>query len=309
MPSYTINPTVDAGAMENFQDSFHSLAQQTDSQLVQSGVAVFLPSKGKTTHYARIGRIELVEVDTRNPDKQISDYALDNRQFTKRRFTKTIQIDAKHDINELLKDPTSDILMQLNHGKERVIDRIIVSSAIGSVLTGAPETSPVTTSAATDGVVTVDATAGLTYEKVQEITENFINNELPMSLIKGSLFAIAGTENTALMGEAEFISSDYIDARPVTEGVQTSAGTYGIALFGGSKTGGITVNNPVLPESGTTRNCVVMTRDSVALSMELAALEVTKSATKVNSWDITIDFWINAMRTEGVRVQQVNTTF
>ena len=37
-------------------------------------------------------------------------------------------------------------------------------------------------------------------------------------------------------------------------------------------------------------------------------LEVKESATKVNSWDITIDMWINAMRIEGKRVQIFTTT-
>ena len=106
MSSLTINPSIDQGALEMFQDSFMELAQQSKSKLIEAGVFTFLPSKGKTNHMARIGRVELTEVDTRNPDKQYGDYALDNRQFTKRRFTRTIVIDAKHDINELLKDPT-----------------------------------------------------------------------------------------------------------------------------------------------------------------------------------------------------------
>jgi hypothetical protein len=44
------------------------------------------------------------------------------------------------------------------------------------------------------------------------------------------------------------------------------------------------------------------------MAMELAAMTVEKSANKVNSWDLTIDFWINAMRLEGVKVQIVTTT-
>jgi len=308
MTSLTISPSIDQAALEVFQDSFHELAQQTNSRLVKSNALVFLSSKGKTNHYGRIGRIELVEVTTRNPDKQIGDYSLDNRQFSKRRFTKTIQIDAKHDMNELLKDPTSDILKQLHNAKERVTDRIGIAAAIGDVLTGAADTAPTTTSAATDGVITVDASAGLTYEKVQEITENFINNELELSDFRGSVICLSGKENTALMGELEFISSDYINGRPVADGVVSDAGTYRVELFAGSKSGGITVNNPIIPEGATLRSCVVLAPESVAMSMELAALGVEKSAVKVNSWDITIDYWINAMRTEGARVQLLSTT-
>ena len=308
MPSNTISPSIDQAALEVFRDSFHILAQQSESRLVASKAIVFLPSNGKTNHYSRMGRLELTEVEGRNPDKSYGDYAVDNRQFTKRRFTKTITIDAKHDINELLKDPTSDILMQLDRAKNRVIDRIAVAQAIGSVLTGPADTAPTTTSASSDGVITVDASSGLTYEKVQEITENFINNDLGYDMFSGSVFCISGAENTDLMAEVEFISNDYISGRPVEDGVQTRAGTYRIELFAGSVTGGITVADPILPEGATLRDCVVLAPESIAMAMELADLDVSKSATKVNSWDITIDFWINAMRTEGVRVQKVQTT-
>lgn len=308
MTSVTISPSIDQAALEIFQDNFHELAQQTNSMLVNSSAINFLSSRGKTNHLARIGRLDLVEVGTRNPDKQFGDYNLDNRQFTKRRFTRTIQIDAKHDVNELLKDPTSDILKQLNSAKERVIDRIAIAAAVGNVLTGAPDTAPTTTSAAADGVITVDASAGLTYEKIQEITENFINNELLYSDFKGSMLAITGTENTDLMAEPEFISNDYISGRPVEKGIMDMAGTYGTVIFAGSKSGGITVTNPIIPEGPTLRSCAVLAPGSVAMSMELARLDVEKSATKVNSWDLTIDFWINAMRTEGARVQIVSTT-
>lgn len=308
MSSLAISPSIDQGALQNFRDSFFELAQQTKSKLVNSNVFVFMPSKGKTNNFARIGRVELVEVNTRNPDKQYGDYALDNRQFTKRRFTKTIQIDAKYDINELLKDPTSDILKQLNNAKERVIDRIGIAAAVGPVLVGAPDAVPTSVSAASDGVITVDASAGLTYAKVTEVTENFINNELDYAQFQGSVFCITGKENTSLMGEDKFINQFYITGRPVEKGIQENVSAYRMVLFAGSKTGGITVVNPILPEGTTLRQCVVLAPESVAMAMELAGLNVEKSSSKVNSWDITIDFWINAMRTEGVRVQIVSTT-
>lgn len=308
MTSLAISPSIDQGALQNFRDSFFELAQQSKSRLVNSNIFVFLPSKGKTNNFARIGRIELTEVNTRNPDKEYGDYALDNRQFTKRRFTKTIQVDAKFDINELLKDPTSDIIKQLNNAKERVIDRIGIAAAVGPVLVGAPDAAPTSITAAQDGVITVDASAGLTYGKIQEITENYVNNELEYSMFKGSVLAITGKENTNLMSEDKFINNFYISGKPVETGVMDSAGTYRIELFAGSKTGGVTVVNPIIPEGTTLRSCVVMAPESVAIAMELAGLDVTKSDKKVNSWDITIDFWINAMRTEGVRVQIISTT-
>lgn len=308
MSSNTISPSIDQAALLNFQDSFYELAQQTKSKLVEGRAIKFAPSKGKTTNQARIGRLELAEVNTRNPDKQYGDYALDNRQFTKRRFTRTVVIDAKYDINELIKDPTSDILKQLNNAKERVIDRIAISAAVGAVLVGQPDAAPTSVSAATDGVLTIDGTAGFTYAIVQAITQNFINNDVDYMTFSGAVICITGKENTNLMGEDKFINNLYITGRPVEAGIMEKAGAYRVQLFAGSANGGITVANPILPEGASTRQCVVLAPESILMAMELGDLSVVKSGTKVNSWDLTIDFWINAMRLEGVLVQIVTTT-
>ena len=308
MTSMTTNPSIDQGARLNFQDSFYKLAQQTKSKLAMGRAIKFASSGGKTTNQARMGRIELTEVNTRNPDKQYGDYSLDNRQFSKRRFTKTITIDAKFDINELLKDPTSDILKQLNNAKERVIDRIAITAAIGPVLVGAPDTAPTSVSAAADGVLTVTATSGVTIGTVESVTENFINNEVDYDVFSGAVMAFTGSENTDLMNEDKFINTRYIEGKPVEKSVMDKAGAYRIVLFAGSVNGGITVANPILPEGVSTRSCVVLAPQSILMAMELAMLDVQRSATKVNSWDITIDFWINAMRLEGVMVQIITTT-
>lgn len=306
--SYATSPSIDQAARLNFQDSFFALAQQTKSKLVQSKAINFLPSKGKTNNFARIGRIELDEVNSRNPDKQFGDYALDNRLFTKRRFTKTIQVDMKFDVNELLKDPTSDILQQLNNAKERIIDRVAIAAAVGSVLVGGPDTAPSTVSAATDGVITIDGTGGFVYEIVQAVTQTFINSDLQYADFAGSTLCVTGVENTDLMGEDQFINQDYITSAVEMAGVIQKAGTYQVALFAGSSTGGGTIAQPVLPETTTQRTCVVLAPQSIAMAMEIGDMGVEKSSAKVNSMDITIDLWINAMRTEGVRVVAVTTT-
>lgn len=310
MSSDTINPSIDQGAKLNFQESFHELAQQTKSRLVATGAITFLSPEGKTNNMARIGRIELAEVETRNPDKAYGDYALDNRQFNKRRFTRTVQIDALYDINELLKDPTSDILKQLNNAKERVIDRIGVSAAVGDVLVGAPDETPTTVTAANDGVETIDGSSGFVYTIVQNITQNYINNDVAIEDFSGATICVTGTENTDLMGDEKFINTDYITSKPAEGSKQVieNAGGYRVVLFAGSENGGIQVTNPILPEGATLRDCVVLAPMSIAMSMKIGDMSVEKSGNKVNSYDITIDLWINAMRTEGVLVQIVQTT-
>ena len=306
--SFTTSPSISQAARLNFQDSFFALAQQTKSKLVLSKAIRFLPSKGKTSNFARIGRLELDEVDARNPDKQFGDYALDNRLFTKRRFTKTIQIDMKYDVNELLKDPTSDILNQLNNAKERVIDRVGIAAAVGSVLVGGPDVAPSSVTAASDGVVTIDGTGGFVYEVVQLITATFINSDLQYDEFKGATLCVTGQENSDLMGEDQFLSTDYIATAVEVAGMAQKVGTYQVQVFAGSSTGGGTIATPVLPEGATTRSCVALAPDAISMAMEIGDMSVERSSEKVNSLDITIDLWINAMRTEGVRVIVITTT-
>lgn len=308
MPSNTISPSIDQAALLTFKDNFWALAQQSKSRLGGSRAVMYLPSEGKSNNMSRIGRIELTRVDARNPKKQYSNYNLDNRHFSKYRVTATIQIDAKQDINELIADPTSPIMTALIAAKEREIDRAIANAAVGDVLVGAPDSSATTVSAATDGVVSITATGGLDYADITAITQNFINNDLEMEDFRGAVIALTGKENSDLMAITQFTNNDYISAKPVDESLQNKLGMYGVVLFAGSVSGGITVTSPILPEGTTTRSCLVLAPDAIAVSMELARLDVEKSNDRVNSNDITIDLWINAMRTEGVRTQIVTTT-
>lgn len=308
MPSSTISPSIDQGAKLQFEDNFRELAQQKQSKLESSAAVIHLTSKGKTNNVGRIGRVELEEVNVRNPNKSFGEYALDNRQLTKRRFTRTITIDKKYDINELIKDPTSDILKQLVNAKNRVVDRVLAASAVGAVLTGAPDEAPTSTTAANDGVITISATSGVTYATIQTITQKYINNELDYSEITGSLLCITGKENTDLMQEPQFINNDYISGAVVEAGKMERAGLYRVICFAGSENGGITVNSPILPEATTTRSCLVLAPESLALSMEIGDMSVERNPNKVNSMDLTIDLWMNAMRIEGVRVIEVTTT-
>jgi hypothetical protein len=308
MSSNTISPSIDQAALLTFRENFWELAQQSKSRLGGSKAVMYLPSQGKSNNMSRIGRIELTRVDSRNPKKQFTNYNLDNRHFSKYRVTATVQIDEKQDINELIADPTSSLLSALIAAKEREIDRAIANAAVGSVYVGAPDESPTEVSAATDGVVTITATGGLDYADITTITQNFINNDLEMEDFRGAIIALTGKENSDLMAITQFTNNDYIGAKPVDESMQNKLGMYGVVLFAGSVNGGITVTNPVLPEGTTTRSCLVLAPDAIAVSMELARLDVEKSADRVNSKDVTIDLWINAMRTEGVRTQIVTTT-
>jgi len=304
----SLSTGIDQGIQLNFEKAYLKLAQQKDSLFSGCGAMFYVPSQGYAHNIARMGRAELTEVLTRNPNLVIEDYNLDNRQFTKKRFTKTFRIDEKDDINELIADPTSDLLQTLVFASKRTIDRQVALAAVGAVLVGAPNEALASTSAADDGVITIDASAGLTYATIQAITQNFINNDVPMDSFKGATLAIAGEENTNLMGVSQFINNDYISGQVVAEGIMKQAGMYQVLLFAGSNDGGITVPNPILVEGATLRSCLVLAPQSIAVMIELNSLDVKDAPGIVASKDVTIDMWIGTMRVEGSKVQIVSTT-
>ncbi len=299
---------IDQAALTIFERSFMELVQQKQSRLEASGVVRYLPTDGKYNTLPRIGTLELTEVNERNPLKQYADYSLDNRMLKKRRFTTSVLLDNKDDVNELIADPTSYIMDSLIAAKKRTIDRVITAAAMGPVLVGSVNGPQSYISAEEDEVQTLDATTGVNYGTYTSITQTFINNDVPMEMIDSTKLLFTGKENTALMNEEKFINNRYIDARPVMEGTVNNAGLYNVILFAGSEDGGITVKNPILPEDGDYRYCMALAPESVAVSMKLASLRLEQSQRHVNSKELTIDFWINAMRTEGKRVILIKTT-
>jgi hypothetical protein len=289
-------------------DSLYRLAEQKQSKLASAGIATFVPSEGLIYNFTRTGKTELVEVGDRNPLKQYENTAFDNRQFSKRRFTRTFLLDEKQDIDELIVDPTSEIVSGLNYAANRVQDKIGVGGVLGSVLVGMPGGQTTSRTAAQDGVKTIDATGGLTYDRIQEITRNFQNSDLDISDYQNAVIAVTGKEQVNLMGEDKFINSRFINGRPVEDGYQSGVGMYRLANFAGSVNGVNVYQNPILPEVSGVRNCFVACPNSILMMMEIARLDITKSDPHVNSWSVTIDMWIGAMRKEGILVQQINTT-
>ena len=304
--STTSAPSIDQVALQTFEKNYYKLSQQMQSYLKGTGVIKFVASEGKTKNQGRIGRVELIEVAGRNPEWRVQDHNTDNRQFTKRRFTVTLLLDEKDDVNELISDPKSDLLEGMRAAQERVMDRVAVRAAIGPVRVGSPDGATSDLSASADGVITIDATSGLTYAKIQEIKENFINSECGDEKV---ILAITGKEHTQLMAIDEFINNDYIDSKPVQSGDMKTVNGFNIVKFAGSSTGGATVPNPVIPEGATTRECPVMLPQSIVMASEIAKLSVTPNIQGyVNTTALTIDYWIGAMRLEGVKCQIVKTT-
>lgn len=307
MSSNVITPDLSEVQKQTFENTFYMLSQQKENPFLSSEALIYVSDKGKAHNLGRIGRTELVEVNVRNPLKQYADFDVDNRQFSMKRFTKTFQIDAKDDINDLIADPTSYLMKNLEYASKRTICRQVINGAVGAVLTGAPNAALTSVSATDDGVIFNTATGGLDYSDIQALTQNYINNDMDLNDLYGTLLCISGKENSELMGITQFINNDYISTQVVNEGIARRAGVYKTALFAGSDSN-ITVANPILPEATTTRSCVVLAPRSIAISYKLNSLRIERANDRVDSNDATIDLWIGTMRVEGPKVQVLTTT-
>lgn len=304
--SFAINPSIDQSYLQTFEKNFYKLAQQKDSKLLGSSAVSFMPIQGQS-FMSRLERTELVDVSgIRNPEKQYSQMQNDARRTNKSRYTKTFLVDSYDAMVQLITDPTSDLFAQLAYAKNRTADSLIIETALGSVVVGAPDTAGTTVTAADDGVITVDGTSSFNYANViTPVRRNFKNNEL---MAEGLTLAISANEEYSLLQDEKFINNDYTQARPVDSGNLTSASGLQIVNFAGTDTGLIAVPNAILPENGGVRSNVAMHPDAIGFAMEIGKLEADKSATHVNSWEITIDVWFKAVRKEGVKVQKITST-
>lgn len=295
--------------IQSFETSFYQTARQKKTMLGSSNAVVYHDPNTAKRNIGRMAGTELTEVYGRNSLKQIDDYTVDNRQYTKRHFAKTFLLDGEIDIVDMLTNPTADLLTVLNDASNVALDRVTLEASIGDVLVGDPNAgvAMVTKTAAQDGVRTVDATAGLTYAKIQAITQNFINQHLSYEQFSGSNIMATGKENTALMSETNFISNDYISSKPVEKGVQERAGTYGIQLIAGSDSTA-TLVNPLIKELSGSRYCPVLAPNSVAIMKKIKITAPEKMQAYNDSWGITINLWVGAMRLEGAKVQILKTT-
>lgn len=291
-----------------FEKNFIRVAQQTDSKLLATPAVHHIDIKG-ISNMSTIGSVELTEVTNAgsNPDKQYVEMSATNRRSVQRRFTKTFLFDDYDKCVNLITDPTSDLFLNLKEAKNRMADKCIADAAIAPVIIGKPSEAGTSTSAANDGVVTIAGTTNFNYSSVisPAITQ-FENNYIDCST--GVTLAISANEEESLRNDDKYMNALYSSQNTVDRGKITNASGFNVVTFAGSKNGGTTITNPVLQESEGVRTNLLLAPDAIAFAIEIGRLDCTKSATKVNSWEVTIDMWVKGVRREGKRVIALTST-
>lgn len=257
---------------------------------------------GDNFAYDGLNEVNSYRANGRNPDLVPTQASFSRRKLSRERVVVTLEVDER-DVRGMLTNPNADLAKMCIAAVERECDRIIYDAMFASVYTG--RSFATTVSYTTDGVISIDATAAFTYEKLLEIKATFIDNEVGNDM-GGSLpvaIGITGDEHTDLMSEVELTSGDYTGQYAIESGVIRKALGMDLIAFGANAT------DPILETVSSERISFAMTKNAVALGISLERkVEVYKHPLKVETYIINVIKEMGAVRTQGVRIQRVRLT-
>ena len=289
---------IDAALVTQFSAEVHQAAQQKQARL--RGMVMNKLMSGEVFAYDGLGTAEMQELVGRINPTTFSDIDHKRRKITRRRFVLTLPVDAA-DVRSVLISPKSEYAAAVARAGERVYDRVVLESAFASVYTG--REFGTTVSFATDGGQTVTATAGVTYEKLLELGQNFLDKEVGVESGEKVALCISAEEHTALMKELELTSGDYTRRSVVDGGRIANAVGLDLIIFGGG------ISNPLLSVSGGVRSNVAMSSRGICVGMSKElAVNISERNDLVETSQVQAILDMGAVRTEGVLVQKMTST-
>jgi hypothetical protein len=272
--------------------------QQMTSRLLPFAKRVGI--NGDNFAYDGLTEVQSYRANGRNPDIQPSQITFTRRKLSRERVVVTLEVDQR-DVRGMLTDPKGDLARLCIAAIERETDRIIYDALFATVYTGRNFGTSV--SYTTDGVLSVDATAAFTYEKLLEIRANFIDNEVGNVGMTPIVIGISGDEHTDLMSEIELTSGDYTSQYVIEKGAITSALGMGLIAFGAG------VPDPILETVGGERISFALAQNGIVLGISLERkVEVKDNPLKIETAIINVIKELGAVRTQGVRIQRVRLT-
>jgi len=290
--------SIDNALITEFSDMVHHQAQQMQSRL--KPYAKVQQMSGDLWAYDGLGRVEAREVLGRNAPATFDDITHNRRRIARRRFVINLPIDAS-DVRGALLNPESEYAKAVAAGMLRQYDRVMYQAAFADVLTGRDFGTTVT--ATNDGVVVVDATAGLTYEKLLEVRQNFYDRDVGTDDSEQIYLTIGGREHTNLLGEIELTSGDFGRQMPVDKGRIASALGMDLVLFASS------VASPIIPASGGERQLLAASSRGIVLGVSKEmSIKIEPRNDLIETTQVQVLCEIGAVRSEGVLVQRVRVT-
>lgn len=289
---------IDTALVIQFSEQVHVKAQQMKSRLRDSTEQKMV--KGEDYAYEDIGSLEAIEITSRHQDTVGQDISHGRRRIRMREFRATIYLDKKDQLETLI-DPQRNYAQAVARALYRKYDAIAVEAAFADVATG--KSFGTTVTFANDGGLTVDATSGLVYEKLLEINENFIDNDVGTDEIEDYFLTVSGEEHTDLMGETELTSGDFVRSFSVEKGKMVMAAGLELKHFAANAA------SPILSVASSQRSCVAASKRGICVGIsEELTIEIDKRPDKNNMTQVQASMFMGAVRTEGKLVQKVTTT-
>ncbi len=291
---------IDTAKVIEFSGQVHVAAQQMKNRTRNHVQIKYI--KGEDYAYDGVGELEAIEITSRLQKTQGQSLDMTRRKIRMREFRATLLLDKKDQL-EVMFDPKNQYAQAVARALYKKFDRVALSAAFEDVKTGKDFGTNVT--AAADGVLTVDATGGFTYEKLQEIVGNFEGNEVGTEMDEKFMLAISEQEKSDLTSETEVISTEFVTTGTTEKGGGKLTGVLGmdVLLFGSR------AKTPMLATASGVRACVAASARGICMGIaEDLSIEVNTRSDLNNAIQVQASMFMGAVRTEGKLVQKVNTT-
>ena len=294
--------SIDQALVTQFADMVYHQAQQKETRL--SPYVEMVQVSGKDHAVERLDKIEATEVTQRHADTVAQDIAHSRRQLAMREFRATILLDDFDDVSTLI-DPQAGYVAALAASMNRQKDRLIADAAFADVKTGRNFGTTVTF-ANDDGLTvlaSVGSTTGLNYDKLLNVQENFIDNNVGSEMDEEFALVITGQQNTNMMNETELTSGDFTREYAIESGRIAKAVGMNVVHVSGLD------SQPILSKSGNDRNVIAMARGGIKFGVSKdVSIKINERPDKNNAIQIQACMFAGAVRVDGRRIQKVIST-
>lgn len=310
------NLLIDTGFKNQFNDRLRKMVQQSTSKL--KGIANLEQINGEYQFLDKLGKVNVRKDNSAFAAVENFEPSYERRRLSADRFLFDMYLD-KNQMMKLVNDSEyqSQMVNQMKAAFQRKMDKVIYDALDATVYTGKAGTTAVT--AATDGVVTVDATAGTTYEKLREAKRTLssrgwnIQDGYPLHHI------ITEQELDSYEQELEMTSSLYTGSTATSRdsnGQIINALGVNMITFA-SNPEQSTIDPPIIDVASTTRKCYMIVGKTqamgfpgaITLGMERELTwKLVEAPEKHDTWILKGQMNIGAVREQATAVIKYNTT-
>lgn len=294
-----------------FRDSYELGAFDGRSVLEQAGVCEYARGDHQSYNYESLDRMTApTEITAKNQVSAPVAMSAKNRMMVTKVFYKEIVLDDVADIMETIADPKSGLMVGFRDWANLINDKEGIAAALGSVLIGRPGSAPAATTAANDGVVTIDATAGITDAIANKIVTKFTNLETGADVLGGA-FIVTGTEQAELLALQTEINKLYLTSdeqrKNLVGKLRNMLNVFTVP--GSDKETTVDESRRRIPEADGARVCPVILKGGLYSKFSIDKVVYTKdNVNYANSDTLKIVFRVGHMRTIGQKVLGVKTT-